>query len=274
MPDRISEQLKVHMGKESTLYGKLNSDQRDVHKKVWEICEAYEEVLQKRSENGISQNSIPIKEDASLRFQWKSFSIPVLGAAVGALIGSLPDTGASAFLSGAVSAGCAIVGGGVGAGIATVLQNRKLKRTKSRPEGGGLAVKENLLFQDETAIVDKIVSATEELLQLTGRLSQPQDTGYNITEDTHFAKWVQKVMAAVWKGDDRYLKVLVTDELDARLSEMGLFVCMEPDVENGRLVAPYDRLFQVRQKELAEPKVVIPAICFGEDALVKGEIWI
>lgn len=269
MPERISDQLKVRMGKESPLYGKLNSDQRDVHKKVWEICEAYEEAFQK-----CSKNSISIKEEPSLSIPWKIFSIPVLGATVGALIGSLLDTRASMLLSGTVSAVCTIVGGGIGAGIAAVLHNKNLERTKRLQEDAGVEVNENLSCQDAAVIVDKIVTATEELLQLTGRLSQPQDTGYNITEDTHFAKWVQKVMAAVWKGDDKYLKVLVTDELDARLSEMGLFVCTEPDFEDGRLIAPYDRLFQVRRKELAEPKVVIPAICFGEDALVKGEIWI
>lgn len=287
MPDRISEKLTSRMGMESPLYGGLNSDQRDVHKEIWRICDAYEELLQiyaKGMEGGSAfRENILVRQNAPGRPGWKELSFPVFGAAAGAFMGTILGIKLPGIVSVVISLVCAVAGGGAGIGITRARWNGKAEHTKEVWESAGSGenmqperqtLSENDLQNGEAAAADQIISSAENLLQLTGRLSQPRDTGYDITQDTHFAKWVQKVMAAVWKGDDRHLKVLVTDELDTRLSEMGLFVCTEPDFEGGRLSAPYDRLFLVKQKGLEEPKVVFPAICVGEEALVKGEIWI
>lgn len=262
---RIDQYIVAHIGYDSPLYGKLNFDQREMVKMVYKICDTFVALLIEDTRPSTPPEEKPTpKAKTSEIPNLTALSVPALFASAGAFAGSFLSPRAS------MSALCGLVCGAVG--VLAVYVTHKPKNLENQLP---LRVTEEPAKADEDAILEEITMATNELLEYVGKLSHPKDTGHDVRSDSHFAKWVQKVMSAVWKADDRLLKVLVTDELDTRLSEMGLFVCTEPEFADGKLAEPYDRLFTVRHKDgITEPKVTLPAVCIGESALAKGELFI
>lgn len=266
----VDAYLVEHIGTDSPLYRRLNSDQREAIKSVYKLCDAYTRLLS--GDDKVSALSVslapaapaPVSAPAGGQNPLVYLALPVILSVVGALAGGflLPQFHAAAGICGACL-GC------IGIGVSWKLRCH----VTEPPELATPPAAESEPAKDADSAPEQLTRAVEELMTLVGRLSRPKEIGYDIQRDTHFAAWVQKVMSAVWSGDDRYLKVLVTDELDTRLSEMGLFVCTEPEMEEGKLIAPYDRLFAQKRKEVDEPEVVLPAICLDESPVARGEIW-
>lgn len=279
----VDKILIKEIGNDSEMYQKMNSAQRDAMRRVYEICNALFEVftvdsLEKENilqETATATCDIPAitKKDIPYSAMIITCLCAIFFSFAGQILFSKPWI---VLLAGGLGGTLSIV---ISTCIIKARRQNSTEETKIEcPQESSNSDKETLNSNvinetgDESP-ADQIIKAVSELMEIIGMLSKPNYSGHDITSDSKFSEWVQKVMTAVWRSDDKYLKTLVTDELETRLSTMGLFVCTEPDVENDVLMPPYDRLFIVRRKsQITEPTVTIPAICVGETALARGEI--